>query len=173
MTVRTFKQHAQGFGTEPIGLVAQIDGVVVFDGTVPAVDEPFPSQPDTTDAFDSVLFSWQNTVDFTGTAEMQITVTGPGILLLTSSVANYVAIGNSIPGPDTYGSFYNYLESDTTVSDPFLNPTIDGVEIYRNRNFGTEDQLTGQWWYTLPSGSTFVSTVGITAGIDPSAEEEL
>jgi hypothetical protein len=174
MTVRTFRQMGQGFGAEPVGIIAKINDIVVFEGTTPALDQPLPEQPTNVIEYTGVLFSWENTVDFEGSAEMEITVTGPGTLILTDTVANYVGFpGNNPPlGPDTYGSFYNYLESDTIVSDPFSNPTIDGVEIIRNRNFGTADQLTGQWWYILPAESTFTGTVNISAGTIPVAVEE-
>jgi hypothetical protein len=171
MTVRTFKQCGQGFGSEPIGIVAKINDIIVFEGTVPAIDEPLPVQPDNDDQFTTVLFSWENTVDFAGTESMEITVIGPGTLFLTDTIANYVVSKDNTPppGPDVYKEFYNYTEDEIIISDPFIDPAVNGTAIVRNRHLGTAEQLTGQWWYTLYTGAIFTTTVNITAGTEPPA----
>lgn len=171
MTVRTFQQYGQGFGSEPVGLIAKINGVVVFEGTTTALDEPLPLQPDVADDFHSVLFSWENTVDFAGTAEMEITITGPGTVILTKTVANYTLANNNNPplGPDSFLPFYHYTEEGQTVIDPMSNPQVNGLAIARDRDPETESPLTGQWWYTLPTGAVFTATVNVLAGKDPAA----
>jgi hypothetical protein len=167
MTARTFKQLGQGFGTEPVGIVARINGVVVFEGTTDAIDEPVPDLIDTDEDFDTVLFTWENTVNFSGTAELEITVTGPGSIVLNTTLANYVAVGNTTSGPNTYGTFYSYTEGDLTIVDPFSNPKIDGAEVIRERDFNPVMPLTGQWQYIIMAESDFTATVNITAGVEP------
>ena len=163
MTVRTFKQNGQGYGSEPVGIIAKIDGVVVFEGTVSEIDadqlQNFRDYPGDT------IFSWENTVDFSGTAQMEITVTGPGTLVVTDTKANYVpGPGGISSGPDGFAEYYNYVEEDLIISDPFVDPAVNETPVVRNRHLGTDAQLTGQWWYVVATGVTFTTTVNISPG---------
>ena len=167
MTVRTFKQYGQGFGSDPVSIIAKINDVIVFEGDIPTVDEPLPLQPDLIDNFDNVLFSWENTVDFAGTANVEITVGGSGTLMLTATVANYIT-GNIETSTDVYGSFYSYTEEEVAIFDPFTNPKINGVDVVRVRDWVPTTPLDGQWMYTLASQSTFTGTLNINAGKSPS-----
>jgi len=168
MTVRTFKQYGQGFGSDPVSIIAKINDVIVFEGDIPTVDEPLPSQPDLNDNFDTVLFSWENTVDFAGTANVEITIGGTGTLILTDTVANYIT-GNIETSTDVYGSFYSYNDDEVVISDPFTEPKINGVGVIRVRDWVPTTPLEGQWWYTLASQSTFTGTLNIDAGTLPTA----
>ena len=167
MTVRTFKQCGQGIGSEPVSIIAKIDGAVVFEGDIPTLDIPLPDQPDQVDPsviLSNPIFSWEGTVDFSGTANLEIIVNGTGTLIVNDTVANYVVIGNTAPSANVYGSFYSYTENGVTISDPFSNPKIDGAEVLRVRDFDPANPLDGQWWYTVDSESTFTGTLNITAG---------
>jgi hypothetical protein len=168
MTVRTFKQYGQGFGTDPVSIIAKINDVIVFEGDIPTVDESLPPQPDLNDSFENVLFSWENTVDFAGIANVEITVGGTGTLILTDTVANYIT-GNIETSTDVYGSFYSYNDDEVVISDPFTNPEINGVDVVRVRDWVPTVPLSGQWWYTVGGESTFTGTLNIDAGILPPA----
>jgi hypothetical protein len=167
MTVRTFKQCGQAIGTDPVSIIAKINGVVVFEGDILTLDIPLPDLPDqvTPDiSFNNPIFSWESTVDFAGTANLEIVVAGTGTLIVTDTFANYVRVGNTGPSADIYGSFYSYTENGVIISDPFTNPTIDGAEVVRVRDFDPANPLDGQWWYTVDSESTFTATVNVAAG---------
>lgn len=173
MTTRTFKQKGQAYGSTTASIVASINGVTVYSGTVNTVNEPMPSLPDTENSYGVDLFSWQEDAAFAGTQTISIAVTGSD-LLLTDSIANYVAVLNpdynpSDPaskewisgGADVYGSFYNITEDGTNYySDPFTNEAIDG----NSQEHVPDPDLPGQWYWRIPAGSTFTATVNIQAG---------
>ena len=173
MTTRTFKQQGFGYGAEPLTIVAKINGVVAYEGPVTTVDEPLPNGPNgpksPEDLEKSVdLFSWTNTVDFEGSAEVEIAVSGTGTLVTTVTQANY--------SPKTVK---NAEDDDVTVSsgpteylgfggtDPVENPKIDGIEVERVRDLDPDDVLTGQWYYVIDGGSTFTGTLQVQKGIEP------
>lgn len=168
MTTRTFKQQGLGYGTEPLTIVAKINGVVAYEGPVTTVDQPLPAADGSVE--DHVaLFSWTNTVDFAGSAEVEIAVSGPGTLLIAETLANYspVFVTNAegivtvvSSGPDEYMSM--------GPADPIENPKIDGVEVTRDRDLNPDNVLTGQWYYKVDGESTFTGTLQIQQGIEPS-----
>jgi hypothetical protein len=167
MTVRTFKQYGQGFGVEPVGIIAKINGTVVFEGTVEAINEPVSSLFGENKEFNNVLFSWENTVDFSGTSDLEIVVTGPGAIVLSKTVANYVSDIDIYPGPDSFSGFYHFTENDIKIFDPLSDPKIDGGDVSRPRELDSNAPLTGQWHYAVMSDSTFTATVNIFAGVEP------
>jgi hypothetical protein len=167
MTVRTFKQCGLGIGVDPISIIAKINGEIVFEGEIPTVDIPLPELPDQVDpeiSFNNSVFSWEGVVEFTGAAQVEIIVEGPGTLILSDTLANYVIIGNTAPSADIYGSFYSYTEGNIIITDPYSDPKIDDVEIERLRNVDPASPLDGQWWYTIDGESTFTGTLNISAG---------
>lgn len=167
MTTRTFIQKATAYGSSTASIVAVVDGVTVYSGSVETLNQPFPSLPDTENSYGANAFTWTNDVAFAGTQTLSIAVTGSD-LLLTDSVANYIGIddpanpGNTISGgANVYGGFYNETIANVVYSDPFTNVTIDGVAQSTDRG-----DLVGQWYWTIPAGSTFTATINIQAGIE-------
>jgi hypothetical protein len=171
MTIRTFKQLGQGYGTSPLIITASINNAVVYQGEIPTVDQPVPeSYFDLPGDFGEQLFSWELDTAFAGTVEMSFSVTGDGVLVLTDASANYIGVTNPTPdpvtkkpayingGPDVFGSFYQVTMPEYTLGDPFTNVRINDVvqEIQR----GT---LYGQWWWTITAPATFSCTVNILA----------
>jgi hypothetical protein len=169
MTIRTFKQLGQGYGTSPLIVTASINNAVVYQGEIPTVDQPVPSW-DSPGNEGEQLFSWELDTEFAGTVEMSFSVTGDGVLALSDTLANYVGIPNPDPdlvtkkplningGPDVFGSFYQVTMPEYVLGDPFTNVKINDViqEIQR----GT---LYGQWMWTLTAPATFSCTVNIQA----------
>jgi hypothetical protein len=155
MTVRTFKQHGQGYGLDPVHVIAKLDGVEIFNGPVDTVDEPFPMLPDPTVDITTTLFSWEDLINFVGTKSLEITVTG-GKLLLTNTLANYGIYSFEDESPDSFTAFY---QSEDSCIDPFSNVIISGQP-----KSADHTELSGQWYWTLPAGSTFSCNVSIQAG---------
>lgn len=152
MTDRTFKQHALAFGTTPTEVVYQINGNTVFNGPVTTVDQPVPPLPNTVYKVDNIAWTWTNDATFDGTQSISIAVTG-STLLLAQSTANNPA-GNA----EIFGSFYTVEVDGVTYSDPFTEETIDGVAL-----LGPYDPaFPSQWWWRIPSGSTFTATMHVT-----------
>lgn len=169
MTTRTFKQQGQAYGPTAINMVAKIDGVEVFNGTIPALDQPLPLMPLAEDETlpTQDLFVWTDDVTFAGTKAMEVTITG-GKLLLTTIVANYVLIVNTenpppgvTSGPNGSGQYYRNDIDDTQVSfDPKSNVTINGQLQTINR----DPDLTGQFYWIVSDNSTFTADVAIQPG---------
>jgi hypothetical protein len=113
------------------------------------------------------LFTWTNTVDFTGTQSFELTVNS-GTLLLTDSYANYGYTDNPNPptdqypgGVDAYQEFFQIDVGGIIYTDPFSGVAIDGVAQTPDRN-GQD----GQWYWTIPAGSTFTATLNVQAGVE-------
>ncbi len=87
MTIRTFKQKGQAYGSTPASIEVTINGAVIYSGPIPTLDTPMPTLPDTAISYGQDLYTWQNDVAFAGTQTLSIAVTGAD-LLLTDSYAN-------------------------------------------------------------------------------------
>lgn len=150
--MRTFIQTGQGYGNTTVSITAKIDGITVYTGPVATADTPVPALPQIGTNFGSNIFTWTNSYEFQGTQNMEITVTG-GTLLLTDTLAN------SQFYPTTFTPPYFQVIDGVTYSDPFTDEKINGVALT-----GPYDAtLSGQWYWTVPAGSTFTATVNIIA----------
>ena len=113
---RTFTQNGQAYGAVPCNITAKIDGAVVFSGTVPTANAPIPPLPDSELDIGVPLFSWTKPVDFAGTCELEIAVSGSQ-LVITDTVADYVDPNDS----SVTGVFY-WIEIDgVRYGDPFTD----------------------------------------------------
>lgn len=170
MTIRTFKQLGMGYAAEPLTIAASIDNVVVYEGTIPTVDQPGPGDPASlTYPFGEQLFTWELDTTFSGTVTMSFTIAGPGRLYLTDTLANYVQIVNPNPdpvtgkpayingGPDVFGYFYQEPTPDYVLGDPFENVVINGIA----QTASHSALLTGQTCWFIEAGGTFSATVNI------------
>lgn len=184
MTTRTFKQRGLGYGSEPVNIVAKINGTVAYEGPVTTVDQPLPSGPETEADWEQnvPLFAWTNTIDFEGTAEVEIAVVGDGILMISKTVANYSpevtknAEGEFVivsSGPDKYISYYSTLVDGVVFSDPYVDSKINNIDVERIRDFDPEHPLNGQWFYEVDDGSTFTGTLEIQPGLEEVGTREV
>lgn len=158
MTTRTFKQFGQAYGSTPATITATINGTVVFSGEIPTIDSPLPGLPDLS-ITGTELFTWTNTVDFSGTQSFSISVANSP-LLLTYTSADYCSANNV----SQFQSFYSYIQDGINISDPFSNTAIDGVAVQRGPD---STDLSGQWYWIIPAGSTFTATLNVNAGVEP------
>lgn len=178
MTLRTYKQLGQAYGSNPVTLVAKLDGVEVFNGTLTTLDQPLPSMPiaKTGLGWGSLLFSWTEDIAYSGSKSLELTVTG-GTLLLASTVANYIGLitfGPQVPGspgydpsapPPTDPSSVNQALIFGPYADPksiLTNCTINGADVSSLAD--SDPNLVGQWFWTLQDGSVFTATVLQNAG---------
>lgn len=158
MTTRTFIQNGQGYGPTPVAIVAKIDGNVVFSGNVPTVNQPLPILPDPNVNITTNLYTWTNDLTFSGEQDFELTVEN-GTLLLTKSLANY---SDLVPlSTEEYNPFFYEIIDGVKIYDAFTNEKIDGVTQIEHPDPAS---LTGQWWWVIPSGSTFTATLNIMAG---------
>jgi hypothetical protein len=117
------------------------------------MDEPFPTLPNTEFVIDNTAWSWTNAAEFTGTQEITISVSGSD-LLLANTLANNPA-GNL----EIFGAFYTTEVEGIVSTDPFTNEAIDGVP----QSGPYDATIPGQWWWTIPAGSTFTATMHVNA----------
>ena len=192
MTTRTFRQLGQAFGPGPVTVVATIDDVEVFNGTVAADNSVAISAPDDIQPLiPEILFTWTEDVFFEGTRRMKINVSG-GTLLLRNTYANYgVAFdGNPVVryagltgGPELFVPFYAVeppehipnpccqdLECENRpllIADPLSDVVIDGISKTRDYvNCTTQEPLSGQHCWLIPDEGEFTATVNIFAGAE-------
>ena len=183
MTLRTYKQLGQAYGSSPVTLVAKINGEEVFNGTLHTLDQSLPSLPITGISFAGFggpIFSWTTDIAFMGSASMELTVTG-GTLLLTNTFANYITTptyGSIKPGDEGYmpdaplpsdpptpfkDTLYGAY-TDPTYIDPLTSVTINGQE--QTDVYNSHPDLKGQWYWALQDGSVFTATVLQSPGVE-------
>lgn len=154
---RTFIQKGQGYGSTPVTVKVVIDGSEIFHGEISTVDQPPPVLPDFGASFDADLFTWTNTLDFTGTQSLEITVTG-GTVILANSIANFGAADWQY-----YYPFYRDESRGYTVFDPFSDVMINGAP---QTQIHTKE-TPGQYYWTLSNDSVFQATINVKAGHYP------
>lgn len=169
MTDRTFKQFGQAYGSTPATITVTLDGTEIYSGPVSTLDEPFPTFPDAGTSYGVEIFSWTESVVYEGTKELSISVSGSP-LLLADTLANYTgtidpSTGNAVTsGATGYVPFHNETIEGVSYAIPFSYETLDGVSVSRP----IDPDLPGQYYYTIPVGSTFTCTVNMTpAGWSP------
>lgn len=161
MTDRTFQQHAQAYGSIPAQIECAIDGIVVYNGSVQTLDQPFPYLPNSELQISNVAWSWQGNADFSGTQQLSITVISGSTLLLANTLANNPA-GNL----EIFMPFYSVEQSGVVYTDPLTDETLDGISLT-----GPYDPaIPGQWWWQIPAGSTFTATMHVDAPPPPPEE---
>lgn len=162
MTLRTFRQYAQGFGAVPAQVVFQIDGNTVFSGAVTTLDQPMPSLPSIDYTIDNVAWTWQDDAEFAGTKSITVSVSdSPLILAMTLA-------DNPYSNVESYGAFYSVDIGNVSYADPFTDETINGV----SQSGPYNPELPGQWWWRIPAGSTFTATMHVMAPPEPTVEPE-
>lgn len=133
MTNRTIKVIGQGYSATPVSVLAQVNGNVVYSGTVPTVNEDISVTDDADpghvaiqqalQANQTTLFTFDVDVAFAGTVGLTIDVSGGPIYIGAVVYANY----NSIP-------VYNpvYTAEDIAFFDNPANPEADKRQILIN-----------------------------------------
>jgi hypothetical protein len=163
MIIRKFKQTGESYGTQPVLVVATLDGVELCRRYTDPVAANLPVFPDYR-MHGVDLFSWTDPKEWAGLHAMTITVTG-GLYLLTSTLATYGLSGPPplVPGgPDKFCLPFTTVIDGVTYKDPLTDVVINGVVQTRKRSSNT----TGQWYWVIPDGGTFSCTINIQPGID-------
>lgn len=158
MTIRTFKQRGQAYGSSPVTIVAKIDGVEVANGPVTTLNTRYQLtgfDPDTNfQELGDELFSWTDDAAFSGTKTLEITVTG-GFLVLMNTVANYPQISEE----NQWSFVYFNPVGDVVYTNPWSDITING----QLQNPNTD--VPSQTYWLIPPGGVLTCTVNITASI--------
>ena len=173
MTTRTFKQQGLAYGSSPVTLVAKVDGVEVFNGTVATLNEPIPTVPVdglVYSAEPADLFTFTDAAAFSGTKTLEISVSG-GTLIVAGLLADYSPYAapstpvdpSKYPGAGKFGLAFTNTVDGITHTNAITNVTIDDVAQ------AAGEEVTGTRYYDVEPGSVFKATLQISKGIDPVA----
>jgi hypothetical protein len=167
MTIRTFKQVGQGYGTTPVTITALIDNQVVYDGEVNTNPSVAPLPGEYSQVTDSDLFTWTDDLLFDGTRQFEIRVHN-GDLLLKGRYADYASVVNPNPdsppissGPANFGMFYTTVENGILIYETLFDVKIDGGSMTTTPSA----ELNGQWYWLLTKNSVLTGTLRILPGI--------
>lgn len=147
MTMRNFRQHAQGYGDSDCRVIVSLDDNIIYQGSVSTVTEPRPTMPNWQFDIRNYAWSWQESMDFQGTRQLSISVSGAP-LMLGQTLAEDANLD--------FVSFYSVTIDGISYPDPFSDVVIDGVPQIR----GSLD-LIGQYWWWIPAGSTLTATMHV------------
>ena len=170
MIIRNFKQMGESYGTQPVLVVATLDGIESCRHYTDPVASQLPVFPDH-QIHGIDLFEWTDPKDFAGVKIMTITVSG-GIYLLTDTLATYGLYRDLtspiyppplLPGgPAKFCMPFSTVIDGVTFKDPLTDVVINNVVQTRERSSNT----TGQWYWVIPDGGTFGCTINIQPGVD-------
>jgi hypothetical protein len=157
MTTRTFRQLGIAFGSQTANITAKINNVVVYQGPVTTLNQPFPVLPNLDYTVTNVLFSWTNDVTYTGPAIVEIQVDADSDLLVAEISANYTPFRDPA----------NVQSIISSGPDGFIDLPVSQIgNIYVDGSLRPVDHtnpLVGQYWWEL----IVPDTIEINATIKP------
>ena len=165
MTTRTVKMYGLGYGASPAEVTITFDGVVVYDGTVPTVNETLPINGTQLEN-EQLICTFEIPVELTGTKPMTCAINLGDCVSFAKIEANYGVIPTAnivvSNGPD---EFYNIVGLGVK-EDPRTNVYISEVA----QNPTRSPSQTGTWTWNLFRGYTLSHDVTIgpaTTAIPP------
>lgn len=154
MATRNFIQQGLAFGSTTASVTVTLDGVEIYSGPVPTVDQPLPPGPGPD--IEDTAYTWTLPADFVGSKTLTVQVSGSPFLL-AGTLADRTELANTA----RFDPLNHFQEiSGQTVSDPFSNVVIDGTPMSRDPTLG------GQWYWVVQPGQTLTATLNIPAGIN-------
>ena len=157
MTTRTVKLFGLAYGSSPAEIAVTLDGAPVYTGTVTTNDTLVPSLPNLEIANTTAEFcEFEIPLDFEGTKAMTCSVTN-GTVIFAQILANYCVIANTDPVIGTGSTGFSSIDG---IGDARSNVSINGVAQTVNHT----EELSGTWWFIVPSGSTLSYDLDVQAG---------
>lgn len=165
MATRTIKFKGKAYSLSgDVTVTVNFNGTQVYSGTVTTVTGEVPSKPAESDD----LFTFETTTEVTGNIPLTIAVSG-GTLVFDSLFGNYSGAEIDYTDPENPVvitapvNFWTDMNSNTVDSDGKDNVEIDGIAQIRNPL--TDEDASGEWFYTIPSGSTLTCDYVISADL--------
>lgn len=156
-----------------VSVTVNFNSAEVYNSSVTTTASATPAQPTEVEE----LFTFTVDTSVSGSIPLTIAVSG-GDLVFSNLLGNYV--GAELQDSDNDGNpdivdgafvvvtpivdFYDDLNSNTSSSDGKDNVTIDGVAQSRNATPGSDEEI-GDWWYTIPDGSTLACDFQINTAV--------
>jgi len=167
MTTRTFRQMGIGFGSQPANITAKINNVVVYQGPVTTLDEPFPTLPNLDYTVTNVLFSWSEDVTYAGPAVVEIQVDENSDLLVADINANYTAIPNpAFVDANTTPEVGSVISSGANGFLTLQTSQIGNIYVNGALQTVSYTPLGGQHWWELTVPDTIVINATIAPGLE-------
>jgi hypothetical protein len=157
MTTRTVKLFGLAYGSSPAEISVTLDGASIYTGTVTTNDTLVPALPNLDLDGTTVEFcNFEIPLDFAGNKSMSCEVLN-GTVIFAEIKANYCAIANSDPvigtGPDVFSNIDG-------AGDARSNVAINSAAQIVNHT----EELTGTWWFVVPTGSILTYDLDVQAG---------
>lgn len=132
MANRTIQLFGQGYGSAPAAMTVNCNGIEVFSGTVPTLDEPAPVMiPNMNRSTDRVLLcSFEMPMSVEGLVPMTVEVTS-GAILLADVMANYQMIFNPVFNETQLTQLGNPATTDSekmAIYNAVANPAFSASE---------------------------------------------
>ena len=161
MAIRTFRQHALGFGSTTATITAKIDGAVVFDGAVSTQNIMHPILPNYEFDMNNVAYTWTGDSSYQGVVLVEVTVNS-GLLLLAHIEAN-----NPLVSETEFGRFDVVTtgpgEEDFIAYPYVVNEKINGRSIPAQQ----VPERLGQAWNWISAGDTWTANVNVVESVLP------
>lgn len=152
MTQKNIIQRAQGYGAQPVTVTVKIDGDIVYQGSIPTLNQPAPSAPlPWVPDRGEIAWSWSVPAEFGGIKGMSIDVDN-GVLFLYDT---YYAMSDT---PEVVQPLSYFREdNDVLTSDPLSNVRLNGVLQAVPRDIGG----AGQWVWKLLAENNLTCSVHV------------
>ena len=144
---RTVQFFGQGYGVSPAKIVAKLDGLEIYNGEIPTLDQPsYNTAPED----QVVLFTCELPVEFDGLIPMSVEVV-EGTAVFAHVLANHCF------HPNGENEYY---------------PVRQGTDARKNVKIDNEPQtpafeLPGTWSWTVSQGSTLTYDLHVGGGTLP------
>jgi hypothetical protein len=166
---RTVNFYGYAYGSTPVSLTANINGVTVFSGPVTTVDQPLPAPVANINGAPA-LFSADSGLfpdNFCGAYPMSITVTGGSGIAVQNTYCNYMDTHKIVLG--TTGSTINgttlTIGNVISANGTALHCSVTGLGVTAN-TLVTADSTDGGKTYTISPSQTVAATdINIVSGL--------
>jgi hypothetical protein len=135
-----------GNPASPATLVVNFNGTDVYSGTVPTV-APYVSEDNIINCV--ALCSWPTDTDLAGILPVSITATNGDLKLKQITIGSFAPPGTPGHGIEPTAVFVENI--DIPAGDTKTNVRINGIPVTKKTS---SPDLTGEWIWWVPSGST-------------------
>lgn len=160
MADRFFRQLAESKIGVNSTITVEIDGVLIYSGTVAPAPAAWPHPwPDYDYTVTNVACTWPVDVAYAGVQSYRISVTSGQILLAQVQCNNPL----DETDPDSYGRTDAVQVGDEKILYPYItNIYLNGVAW---PPVSPHPEVTGQGWFMLSAGAVWTADLHITASV--------
>jgi hypothetical protein len=154
MTTRTFKQFGHAYHSTPAEITVKIAGQQIFSGTVDTSTLPPPEKLTDEDGLGTVMFTWTEDTEFSGTRDLEVTV-NRGYVIFTSTQADH----SIAEAPEEFSHFYTETHDSIEYTECMSNVVVNGTALPRT----WDDVNIGQYHCHVAEAGIYTATINIMA----------